>query len=773
MILFRYTFREVISSTLLGTVLATFVLFLQGSRKLFELLIGSSAKPKVIAYVFALNLPQLLPLTIPFGVLVGILIGLGRMSADGEITAMRAAGVPSQKVIPPVMTFAIMATLIAGAASTWWTPAAIRETYRLLNRIAAEQLTAEIQPGVFAEQFPNKIVYVQNVKTGPVVQWENLFIADLTPPDERKPDERDRGDNPKITVARNAIAVPDTKNNRIQLTLGDAATHEVDKDGKGIDSTFNHGDQTLPANPPAEQTAKEFNSMSTREVAWNTDPKHSPKWLDAKIELHKRLSLPLGCLALALVGIPLGISTRKGGKSGGYVTAIFLAFFCYYLTWASLINLAKQGKLPVELAAWLPNIVFTICGIVFLTRLETAGDRDLLGAVRYWTVELYGRLGKKLAAPVQASRRRRIPWLPQIVDTYILTQFVFYFTLTLAAFVFMTLIFTFFDLLGDIVKNQIAMSKVLEYLFFLTPRTIYEEVPFSVLVGVLVTFGVLTKHNEVTAFKASGVSLYRLTAPVLLASIVLSGGLFAFDFYYVPQANRRQDELRDQIKGRAPQSYLRPDRKWIKGLGSRIYYYKYFDTKNDVMAGVSVYELDPVTFRLTREITAERAEWQAEPGRWVFKNGWRRDIMGLARENAAHFEATSFPELDEEPHYFLKEVKLDSQLNFIELGSYIQDLTRSGFDTVHLGVRLQKKFSVPIFGLIMAMISAPFAFLVGNRGAMAGIGASIGVAIAYMAIDKLFEQLGNVNHLTPMMAAWSPDAVFSLAGSYLLLKMRS
>src|SRR5579872_1749827 len=207
MILFRYTFREVVSSTVLGTVLATFVLFLQGSRKLFELMIGSSAKPKVIAYVFALNLPQLLPLTIPFGVLVGILIGLGRMSADNEVTAMRAAGVPSQKVIAPVMTFAVMATLLAGAASTWWTPAAIRETYRLLNRIAAEQLTAEIQPGVFAEQFPNKIVYVQNVKTGPVVQWQNLFIADLTPPDERKPDERDRGDNPKITVARQAIAV--------------------------------------------------------------------------------------------------------------------------------------------------------------------------------------------------------------------------------------------------------------------------------------------------------------------------------------------------------------------------------------------------------------------------------------------------------------------------------------------------------------------------------------------------------------------------------------
>src|SRR5262249_53904301 len=82
----------------------------------------------------------------------------------------------------------------------------------------------------------------------------------------------------------------------------------------------------------------------------------------------------------------------------------------------------------------------------------------------------------------------------------------------------------------------------------------------------------------------------------------------------------------------------------------------------------------------------------------------------------------------------------------------------SGFDTVHLRVQLHKKFSVPLFALIMAMISAPFAFLVGNRGAMAGIGASISVAIAYLAVGKLFEQIGNVNHLPPAIAAWSPAA---------------
>ena len=107
------------------------------------------------------------------------------------------------------------------------------------------------------------------------------------------------------------------------------------------------------------------------------------------------------------------------------------------------------------------------------------------------------------------------------------------------------------------------------------------------------------------------------------------------------------------------------------------------------------------------------------------------------------------------------------------LDAYIKDLAQSGFDTVHLRVRLNKKFAVPLFALIMAMISAPFAFLVGNRGAMAGIGASIGVAVAYLAIGQLFEKIGNVNYLPAAIAAWSPNAIFSLAGMYLLLKMRS
>jgi len=132
-----------------------------------------------------------------------------------------------------------------------------------------------------------------------------------------------------------------------------------------------------------------------------------------------------------------------------------------------------------------------------------------------------------------------------------------------------------------------------------------------------------------------------------------------------------------------------------------------------------------------------------------------------------------FPELEETPDYFVHEVKQSYQMNFQELQDYITDLQRSGFDTIPLQVQLNKKFSVPLFALIMAMVSLPFAFIAGNRGAMAGVGLSLGIAIAYWSIGQLFEQIGNLNQLPPGLAAWSPDVIFSLAGLYFLARMRT
>ncbi|HWQ55977.1 MAG TPA: LptF/LptG family permease [Bryobacteraceae bacterium] len=774
----RYVFREILSSALIGTLLATCVIFLQKVGPLVGLLVRSSASADLVLWLFALGMPALLPLTIPFGVLVGILIGLGRMSSDGEIIAMRAAGVPGRRLTIAVMVFATLATVVAGTASLKLAPLAQRESTRLIKTLLSTQLTAEIQPRVFEEQFPRTILYVGDVRQagGSVAVWRNIFMADLTPPEERSTGLREGGAGPLVTVAREALAVPDPEHNRIQLSLRNASIHEMGKDAVASDAFWPRGEQALEAAPPSEVRTKPILEMTTTELRRHSK-EGMPNYIEARIEWNRRLALPLACIMLALVGIPLGISSRKGGKSAGYVWGVFLSFFCYYGSFGGLIGLAKQRAVPVEVAVWTPNVAFALAGLILLARMERAGGRhDPLGTIVAWIGELgqavKQRMGRHRSGNGRGAKIRLVV-LPQIVDTYVLSGFLFYFVVIVASFVSLTEIFTFLELLGDMVRNNIPLSKMFTYLVFLLPRLIYETVPISVLVAVLVTFGVLSKQNEVIAFKACGVSLYRLALPILIMSGLLSAGLFAFDHYYVPDANRRQDALRNEIKGRAPQSYLSPDRKWIKGKGSRIYYYKYFDTAQEVMAGVSVYELNPETFALVRQISAERARWQPSLGTWVFENGWYSNFNGSRRESYQGFPVQTFPELNEDPRYFRKEVLQDEQMNFRQLDEYIADLQQSGFDTVKLRVQFYRKFSVPLFALIMAMIAIPFGFLVGNRGAMAGVGVSIGIALAYWAVGVLFEQIGNANQLPPAVAAWAPNGVFSLTGLYLLLRMKS
>jgi len=776
-LLARAIFLEVAGSATLGMVLFTFVLFLQklGAGKFFEILVRGSATPATVGYLFALVLPAALTFAVPIGTLVGVLIGLGRMSADGEIVAMRASGVPSRKVFAPVLAFAALAMAAAGTASLWLTPLSIRETVRVLNGVIARQLTAEIQPRVFEEQFTNSnmILYVGDVipAAPPTAKWRALFIADVTPPEQRGEGGRQYGDSPRITIASEAIAVPDPERNSIQLHMTGVSTHDVDQNPEIYYNTAAPaGDQVLVARARTEVNVKAYVAQDTASLI-----PAAHESVEARIELHQRFALPVACVMLAIIGIPIGVSTRKAGRSTAFVLAVFLAFL-YYMGLISLIGLAKQGKLPVEAAVWTPNALFAVAGMVMFRRLERAGDRVWLGAVS-GAVRSGGRWFKErlqLSAPgVPLAAALRIPLLPGLVDTYVLNSFVFYFAVLLASFVLMAHTFIFFELLSDIFTHNIAWQRVVTYHIFLTPKLIYDSAPISVLVAVLVTFGVLAKNNEVTAMKACGVSLYRLAAPILIASVLLSGALFAFDHYYIPGANRIQDGILNEIKGRPVQTYLRPDRKWIFGQASRIYYYKYYDAAQNLMVGVNVYELEPGTFRLRRHIAAESARWEPTVRRWIFQNGWKRDIEGVRITTYESFEATTFAELTEPPNWFLKEVKQEKQLNFEELAGYIAELEQSGFDTVRLKVQFHKKFAVPVFALIMALISAPFAFLTGKKGALAPVGVSFGIAIAYWAFSKLFEEVGNLAQLPPPLAAWSPDALFTMAGMYLFTRMRS
>jgi LPS export ABC transporter permease LptG len=347
--------------------------------------------------------------------------------------------------------------------------------------------------------------------------------------------------------------------------------------------------------------------------------------------------------------------------------------------------------------------------------------------------------------------------------------------MVLVSFVLLMLVFTFFELLGDIIRNRTPLVTVGEYLIDLTPSMLYLITPLGVLVAVLVTFGVLTRTNELTAMKATGISLYRVMVPVLVVSALLAVALFLFDESYLPTANRRQEALRSVIKGRPAQTFLRPDRKWIfgrqePGKPGRIFYYQFFDPTQDRFANLTVFEFNPEDFSLSRRIFASSVHWEPQLQQWVFEHGWERRFDGEKLSSFSEFNVESYPEIVERPQYFKKEALQSQEMTFGELERYIRDLGQSGFDTKQLSVQLNIKVAYPIVTLVMAVLAIPFALSMGKRGSLTGIAAAIGVAITYWVIQNTFQQLGNVNLLPTLLAAWAPDLLFGLAGTYLLLR---
>jgi LPS export ABC transporter permease LptG len=292
-----------------------------------------------------------------------------------------------------------------------------------------------------------------------------------------------------------------------------------------------------------------------------------------------------------------------------------------------------------------------------------------------------------------------------------------------------------------------------------------------VLLAVLMTFGLMQKANEIVAMKATGISVYRILVPILFVAVLLTGGLFCFDQFYLPQANRRQDALRNQIKGKAAQTYLRPERKWIFGQENTIYYYEAFDPDQNRFGSIQAFEFDPHSYEITRRIYGARAHWSDSLERWVFEQGWTRTFRGSAIEDFRTFDVATFPELNEKPQYFRKEVKQSSEMNYGELLRYIRELQQGGFDVVRLQVQLHRKLAFPIITFVMAVIAIPFALHAGRRGTVTGVATAIGIGVTYWIVSGLFEAMGNTNQLPPLLAAWAPDVLFALAGGYMVLKV--
>ena len=775
-ILSRYILGEILSHGLIGCVIFTFILFMKELPRILEMVVHNSSTFTSVVEVVLFTLPNFFNFTIPMAVLVGVLLGYSRLAADSEVIAMRASGLGIGYFMRVAAIVAVGGTLLGLANSLVLAPRA-NQAILAMDKALAMQASYEIEPRVFNEDFHNLVLYVQDVRSGTgAAHWRQVFIADTSD-----------STNPQITTATSATVAIDSSHDSGQellMRLRDGSHHETifNQPQQYNITTFDFTDKPLTS---SQQNEAHLGRLDTNIYAMPMSElrqrSNGPDGKRFMIEIHKRFAYPAACLVLMLVGVPLGVTSRRGGKSFAWIFTIVLVFI-YYLLSSTGIALGKQNWISAFLAVWSANLLFAAGGLFLLWQMASGGR--VLNAVTAWSSRLQkaeasvpariagGPLGALLTRLQPRPRRKKARNVfPRILDEYVVREFLGTFLLVLAGFVMLLLVFTFFELIGDILRNHITLSMIGEYLVNLTPSMLYQITPLAVLIAVLVTFGVLNRNSEIVAMKATGISLYRLVIPIVSISALLAIGLFLFAEFYLPQANRRQEALHNIIKGRPPQTVLHPEQNWIfgeprRGEPGRIFYYKFFDPERNEFANLSLFEFDPSTFALSRRIFAARAVWDADAGTWVFLNGWQRDIAGANITEYRPFLKTSFAEIHEGPGYFKKESWQAQEMNFGQLDSYIRDLSQSGFDTVRLRVELWHKLADPLAAVLMAVLAIPFALMMGRRDSLTGIA----VALTYWVVDGLFGAMGNVNYLPAALAAWSADVLFGLVGGYLLLK---
>jgi LPS export ABC transporter permease LptG/LPS export ABC transporter permease LptF len=776
----KLLFHAIIPPFLISFAVLTFVVCIHeiGSR-LSELLISGNASLAIILTVSSATLPAILIFSLPLSYLIGILIGVTGLSGESQITALKACGVPLRTLLRFILLLGVGVGLLTALLSLVVLPKTNDLLMQVKNQISFTQATSMIRARVFNEDLPNVVFYLDDLAADKQ-HCSRIFLADNSDPR-----------SPRAFIAESGAWLSDASKRRLQLHLENGVSYSVNPEDPSKDSVSRFASTDIPIDSNSRLDMAQMDNRP-RKVAeqssiylWKNYRTAAPaERIQQLVELNRRMALPFSVFPFALLGLTLAVSTPKGGRTSGFALSLVtvIAFYTFFLDG---IRLASVGKISPWLGAWGANILLAIAGLLLMFRVEQGLVLSQWMSKLLWKIR-WGKLIQYLHLEKVRSRMTRIDnaihqsagglnrfRFPKILDLYISRGFFIYFCWSLIACGTLFILFTLFDLLDDIIRNKIPISFVVEYFTFLTPQILMLVIPMSVLLGVLINFGILEKNSEITAIKSGGWSLYRVAIPVFIIASAFCASLFFIQDYVLPYANIRQDRLWNLIKGKPPQTSMRVQRKWIFGESGRIYNYEYFNGNQDSFVDLNVYDADLNNNRISRRISVARAHIDAS-GAWILENGWIRDYQSQqTRFRRITSETFHFPE---KAGYFEREIfqpKESSKLTYPELKNYINYLMKSGYNAIELQVELNKKISFPVSCLVMALLGVPFSFSTGKKGAFFGIGMSIAIAMSYWGIAGLFEAMGTYGLLIPILAAWAPNILFGATGLVLLLTIRT
>ena len=799
-ILTRYILKEMIGPTLLGFVFYTSIILMQQLFAMAAQIIRQSLSLSVVLKILLLSLPHITVLTVPMSLLFGILIAVGRLSADSEIIAMRALGISTRTIYRPVFFFSFLIFLLNLYLMNWVLPRGNRQLKGLQAEVMTSMSEQQVRPRVFFDRYENLIIYVNDVDSHTGL-WRGVFLADTRPDERAAAMQNTHTDavHPAATASASLgrsgqkISVADSgnlsvvgPNKQVWLNLHKAETHVWDpRKPDRYDYNLNNSQRVLLGDKQTMDTSRfaiSFREMNLKELMdqvrllrQTTDRvDYNLAW----VEIHKKFSFPFACIAFGVLGLPLGITNRRGGKSSGF--SLSIAIIVFY--WVMINNgevLAAEGKISPAVGMWAANVILFGTGIYLLGRANReSGAQRGEGNVFVRGFRALAAMFRRRTSVDSAEDERTILTrlditFPNIIDRYVIREFVKMLFLVLMSTVALAIVVDYTEIANDIRANHVPLHVVLGYYRFLIFQLLNWTIPISVLVATLVTFGIMSKNNEITAIKSGGVSLFRVAMPIVFICAVISLLSYLMLDFVLPYSNQRVDAIRHRIqRGKEKASAAASQQRlWLVGKGRYLINFLSYDKNTRDLAQVQVFEFHPTEFRVTRRVFAERARWNGR--QWVFSRGW---IRSFRDDGTFTFSPITQPlalYYKETPDDFATEARTADQMTFGQLRRYIETIRHAGYSAEKLTVQLWVKTSWPALSIVMALIALPFAFRIGKRGALYGIGIALVLGIFYWTVFLAFTKFGEVGNLPPLLSAWAANVLFAIAAVYMFLHVET
>lgn len=359
-----------------------------------------------------------------------------------------------------------------------------------------------------------------------------------------------------------------------------------------------------------------------------------------------------------------------------------------------------------------------------------------------------------------------------LLKRYVLIQFLKNYFLMVGALVGVFLVIDAFERLDEFVTKYGNFGDFVFYYIYKIPYIFSYMAPQSVLLATVVTLVTLARNNELTAMRASGISVTGITIPILSSSFILALLLILCNEFVTPVFSQKMNHIFwVKVRGHEQMNKIDKDNLWLRSANGSVWNMKTFDPIKNTMWNVSIYDYDAERPVMRRRIDATKVQWDGK--RWVFKNGSIRFFSSKGLETTEFFKSKSFS-FGEVPEDFKKVQKRIEEMSARDIYRQIVIDQSEGLDTTKSRVDFHQKLSYPFVSVVLALIGIPLSIRSSRRGGLLFcIGISLVIGFLFFFFYASGVSLGHKGTFDPVLAAWGPCLMFILLGFYLLLTLDS